>query len=399
MTRISRRGRLIAAFAVAALLIGGNAASAAPVPASVDSTALTFHTVTPVRVLDTRSGVGAPKAAMTPNKALDVTISGVPESATAVVVNLTAVNGTATSFLTLYAKGAAQPVTSTVNWTGKSAIANGAVVALSADHAITIRNHPGTVDVIVDLIGYYAPGPAGATGPAGPVGATGPSGPAGADGAPGADGPAGAKGDTGPAGAIGADGPAGAIGPVGPAGAKGDPGPAGAIGADGPAGAKGATGDTGPAGPKGDKGDTGPAGGAPEASYIQSLNKSNQKVDAGADVSFQSTPSSSGIIVAGGTNFVIDSVGTYEINFLIRGTATAGQSLAVTVNGAASVFKFEAPTTGPLTMTGTAIIDLSEGDIVTLQNVSIEDAISLTSNGVTIDASMAIVRVGPGEVG
>ena len=398
LSRTSRRARLIAGFAVAALLIGSNAASANPVTANVTSVALTFHTVTPVRVLDTRAGIGAPKAALKPDQALVVGIGGIPEGAKAVAVNVTAVNGTAGSFLTLYAKGAAQPVTSTVNWVGRAAIANGAVVALSADHAFTVRNHPGTVDVVVDLVGYYAPGPAGETGPvgpagpAGPAGAIGPVGPAGADGAAGpagADGlpgPAGAKGDTGATGPAGAKGDDGA---TGPAGAKGDKGDTGAPGL------KGDKGDTGPAGAKGDKGDTGPAGPAGESdapAYVQATSTDPQTVAGGADVQFDSTPAANGMSAIG-KNIIVESAGTYQATFLVRGTAAAGQTFALWVNGTPSDFKFEATAAGTTVINGTALLSLTAGDIVNLHNQS-EGAFALTGdNGVT-NASIVMVRVG-----
>ena len=383
LSRTSRRARLIAGFAVTALLIGSNAASANPVTANVGSVALTFHTVTPVRVLDTRAGIGAPKAALKPDQALVVGIGGIPEGATAVAVNLTAVNGTAGSFLTLYAKGAAQPVTSTVNWTGRAAIANGAIVALSADHAITIRNHPGTVDVVVDLVGYYAPGPAGETGPAGPAGPAGAIGPVGPAGADGAAGPAGLPGPPGSNGSNGANGDTGA---TGPAGAKGDKGDAG------PAGAKGDKGDPGTAGAKGDTGPAGPAGASDAPAYLQATNTGSQTVGAGGNVQFDSTPAANGI-GAIGANIFIESAGTYEVTFLLRGTAVDGQTFTVSVNGDASDFKFEATAAGTTVITGTALLSLTAGDVVKLNNQSAAAFVLTGDDGVT-NASIVLVRVG-----
>ena len=223
----------------------GMAAGAPDLAAGAPDLGSGLHTVTPVRVLDTRIGVGAPKAQLQPNATLDISVDGLPEAATAIVVNVTVVNGTASSYLIISAKGDPQPITSTINWNTPFPVANGATIAVHGDHHVSIYNAAGSVDVIADFIGYYTPG---APGPAGPVG---PAGPAGADGKTGAD---------------GAPGPAGPTGAPGPAGPTGAPGPAGPTGAPGPAGP---TGETGPAGPTGAPGSAGggailaASGGAP----------------------------------------------------------------------------------------------------------------------------------------
>jgi hypothetical protein len=194
LSKFSRRSRVIAALAVAGLLLGTNAASATPAGSASDSPALTFHTIAPVRILDTRTGTEGAYTALLVSQGVSVTVPGLPGDATAVAINVTAVNGTRPSYLTVYAKGARVPATSTVNWNDSRAVANSAVVALSAGHAITVRNNVGAVDVIVDLAGYYTPASSGSVGPAGPEG------PAGPVGLTGATGPAGVKGDTGAAG-------------------------------------------------------------------------------------------------------------------------------------------------------------------------------------------------------
>jgi hypothetical protein len=83
--------------------------------------------------------------------------------------------------MTVYPTGEARPNTSTINWSSNGAVANSATVQLHADRSVRIYNSAGTVNVIIDLLGYYAPSPVGngAAGPAGPTGATGPTGPQG----------------------------------------------------------------------------------------------------------------------------------------------------------------------------------------------------------------------------
>jgi len=183
----------------------------------------------------------------------------IPASATALAVNLTAVGGTSASFLTIWPDEELRPNSSNLNWAPGAAVANTADVGLSSTGNFTVFNESGTVDIIIDIAGYYET-VVGGTGPVGPTGAAGASGavgPAGAAGAPGAAGPVG---PAGPAGTTGAAGPAGTTGAAGPAGPTGAAGPAGPTGADGPAGAAGPAGATGAAGPAGATGAAGPAG-------------------------------------------------------------------------------------------------------------------------------------------
>ncbi len=174
---VARRWRFIAAVAGVTALAGGGVLLAAP---SDPATALAFHTVPTVRLLDTRPAtqVGSEAEPLGLGETLDLEIKGLPDDATAVSINVTVVDGTEGSFLTVYPKGSARPTTSTVNWDSAGAEANSATVVLGADKSLTIYNLKGTVNVVIDLLGYYALSPAG-------DGAAGPAGPAGAPGAPG----------------------------------------------------------------------------------------------------------------------------------------------------------------------------------------------------------------------
>jgi hypothetical protein len=215
-----------------------------------------FTPITPVRVLDTRNS-GQASFHLTQGETESWTVAGVngiPGNATAIVMNITVVNVTVSSYLTLWPAGAANPGTSNINPAAGKNTTNVVVVQLGAGGAISIFNDLGSADIILDYFGYYAASPAG-----GPTGATGPTGTAGGTGATGATGVTGtgATGATGPTGAVGPSG-----GPAGPTGAAGPTGSAGATGTTGPAGGAGATGPTGVAGPSGAAGATGPTGGA-----------------------------------------------------------------------------------------------------------------------------------------
>jgi hypothetical protein len=120
-----------------------------------------YNPVAPVRV------AGTP-AAGTPignNATIPVTvaggITGIPSNATAVVVNLTAAGGTAASYLSAYAVGATPAITSSVNFTAGETVANRDIVNVGTGGAIDVYNLAGSVNVDVDVDGYY--GPTGAT--------------------------------------------------------------------------------------------------------------------------------------------------------------------------------------------------------------------------------------------
>ncbi|MGA8415347.1 MAG: IPT/TIG domain-containing protein [Candidatus Dormiibacterota bacterium] len=133
-----------------------------------------FVPVTPFRILDTRSGrcgihtCGALGAGQT----LALQITGytdartgesVPTDATAVVLNVLAVNGSAPSLLTVYPGGTGRPLASDLNFSAHENIANLVTVALGqtgisdAQREVNIYNAFGTLDVVVDVEGYFVP--------------------------------------------------------------------------------------------------------------------------------------------------------------------------------------------------------------------------------------------------
>ena len=116
----------------------------------------------------------------------------IPTTATGIASNVTAVNPTGSSYLTVFPGDAPQPLASNLNWTPASPpTPNQVTVGLSSTGAIKVFNHVGTIDVIVDIVGYYVASTSGPTGPTGATGAIGPIGAIGAIGATGATGPAG----------------------------------------------------------------------------------------------------------------------------------------------------------------------------------------------------------------
>ena len=115
-----------------------------------------FTGTTPTRVLDTRTGIGAPAAKLGAGATLTLTVPGLPAGVTAVAVNVTATAPTATSFLTAYPGGTTRPTASNLNFAAGQTIPNLVLVPLGADGTVTFYNKAGTVDVIADLVGYYS---------------------------------------------------------------------------------------------------------------------------------------------------------------------------------------------------------------------------------------------------
>ncbi|MET3806567.1 hypothetical protein ABIB25_003583 [Nakamurella sp. UYEF19] len=119
-----------------------------------------YNTVDATRILDTRSGLGAPKVPLAKLATLTFKVttgSDVPVSA--VVLNVTAVNPTMSGFLTVYAGGATRPLASNLNFQAKQNVPNLVITPVSSTGTVSIYNGSGgTVDVLADIHGYYLGG-------------------------------------------------------------------------------------------------------------------------------------------------------------------------------------------------------------------------------------------------
>jgi len=114
-----------------------------------------FTAVSPVRVLDTRTGVGAPVAKVGAGGTVSVTVPGLPVGVTAVTMNVTATNPTATSWVSVYAGGTSRPGASNLNVVAGQTVANLVTVAVGAGNRVTLFNASGSIDLLADLSGYY----------------------------------------------------------------------------------------------------------------------------------------------------------------------------------------------------------------------------------------------------
>jgi alpha-tubulin suppressor-like RCC1 family protein len=161
---------------VAAVVVNGAALSSAPVRAEVARGGLAgvsgFEGVVPGRVLDTRVGgstvdglfVGG--GAVGAGGTVDLQVAGragVPVSGVgAVVVNVTGVRASGSTFVTVFPSGGSRPVTSNLNLVPGPATPNLVVVKVGAGGRISLFNDSGSVDLLVDVMGWF---PTGAGGP------------------------------------------------------------------------------------------------------------------------------------------------------------------------------------------------------------------------------------------
>jgi hypothetical protein len=132
-----------------------------------------FVGMAPMRILDTRNGNGGLADPWGPNTGRALTVAGVggvpnmtdPNPPTAVLANITVTDTTAPSYLTAWPDGAAQPLTSDLNWTSGT-VPNLAVVQVGPTGKIDIYNGAGCTDVVVDVVGWFTgPIPVTAAGP------------------------------------------------------------------------------------------------------------------------------------------------------------------------------------------------------------------------------------------
>lgn len=82
---------------------------------------------------------------------------GVPADASAVIVNVTAVNPTVGGYLTAWPTGDARPGTSNLNPRTGRAVPNLAILPLGAGGRISLFNFAGSTHVVVDVVGYVTP--------------------------------------------------------------------------------------------------------------------------------------------------------------------------------------------------------------------------------------------------
>lgn len=118
--------------------------------------------IAPTRVLDTRSGLGTTHAGpVGAGQTLTTALAGhggLPAAAniSAVVVNLTATAPTSGTYLTAYPADVTRPTVSSINVTTGLTAANLVTLPLHANGSVSVYNSSGSVQVLIDVLGYYS---------------------------------------------------------------------------------------------------------------------------------------------------------------------------------------------------------------------------------------------------
>ncbi len=120
-----------------------------------------YTPVTPTRILDTRSGIGAAKGAIAPGADLTLPIGSIGQVSasdiSAIVANVTVTGPTAEGWLSVY-PGASTALTGTsnINFAANQTIADLVTVQPSGGDISFHNGSTGTVQVFADLQGYYS---------------------------------------------------------------------------------------------------------------------------------------------------------------------------------------------------------------------------------------------------
>ncbi len=128
-----------------------------------------FTGLTPERLMDTRANVQTidgdfrGTGALAPGETRVLKVAGRPRSGVpagvvgSIALNVTVTNPTAGSYLTVFPTGSLRPNASNLNFVGGQTVANMVVVPLGPNGEVSIFNESGTADVIVDVLGWFAP--------------------------------------------------------------------------------------------------------------------------------------------------------------------------------------------------------------------------------------------------
>jgi len=163
--------KLIATTAVAGLVAlglqasanaAGDATTSAPPPGAAPAlpfqpfSEVVFHPTSPVRILDTRSSLGDHPGKISSSSPFDLQVTIGNIGLVAYAFNVTVVDPTASSYLTIWPTSEIQPTASNINYVKGQTVANFGVVTLSSAGKITIKPGAGSTHVLIDVAGYYA---------------------------------------------------------------------------------------------------------------------------------------------------------------------------------------------------------------------------------------------------
>jgi len=116
-----------------------------------------YAAITPRRVLDTRTGLGAPVGPVTGGRTVSLNVPGLPTNATSVTLNVTATGATASTYVTAFPGGQTRRAVSNLNLSPGRTVATQVTIGLGAGGTVNLFNRSGSVHLIADLVGYHTP--------------------------------------------------------------------------------------------------------------------------------------------------------------------------------------------------------------------------------------------------
>jgi murein DD-endopeptidase MepM/ murein hydrolase activator NlpD len=118
-----------------------------------------YNPLPPQRILDSRDGTGGIHQPWAEGASHDVQVTGVggvPASGvSAVLLNVTAVDGTRPSHLSEWPTGQVKPTASILNFDTSDAVPNLVLAKVGAGGKISLFNNAGNVDIVADVVGWF----------------------------------------------------------------------------------------------------------------------------------------------------------------------------------------------------------------------------------------------------
>lgn len=117
-----------------------------------------FTSLSPARILDTRSGLGAGGGPVGQGAAIDLVVAGqggVDADADTVVLNVTVTEPTGAGFVTVWPTGAPMPTASNLNFVPGQTVPNLVIARLGTGGQVSLFNSSGNTHLIADVLGCF----------------------------------------------------------------------------------------------------------------------------------------------------------------------------------------------------------------------------------------------------